>query len=101
MVHPYLRRRRGIEDEHYEREDLKAILKKHARRAAFQEQCMRLSIIAAGFPLARADELRLATCTYITRRVKSVDKALFSLSICGLTLVHETWTRFASKKNAK
>jgi error-prone DNA polymerase len=64
MVHPYLRRRQGLEEEHYESEDLKAILKKTLGVPLFQEQCMRLSIVAAGFTPARADELRRAMATF-------------------------------------
>ena len=64
MVHPYLRRRQGLEDEHYESDALKAILSKTLGVPLFQEQCMRLSMVAAGFTPERADELRRAMATF-------------------------------------
>jgi error-prone DNA polymerase len=64
MVHPYLRRRQGLEEEYYESEDLRAILKKTLGVPLFQEQCMRLSIVAAGFTPERADQLRRAMATF-------------------------------------
>jgi error-prone DNA polymerase len=64
MVHPYLRRRQKLEEEHYESEALKTILKKTLGVPLFQEQCMRLSMVAAGFTPERADELRRAMATF-------------------------------------
>jgi error-prone DNA polymerase len=64
MVHPYLRRRRGQEEPSYEKPELKAILKKTLGVPLFQEQCMRMAIVAAGFTAERADELRRAMATF-------------------------------------
>ncbi len=64
MVHPYLRRRQGIEKVGYPSEELKEILKKTLGVPLFQEQCMRIAIVAAGFQSARADELRRAMATF-------------------------------------
>jgi error-prone DNA polymerase len=64
MVHPYLRRRQGLEEVTYPSEELKKILKKTLRVPLFQEQCMQIAIVAAGLQPGRADELRRAMATF-------------------------------------
>ncbi len=64
MVHPYLRRRQGLEKVTYPSEELKKILEKTLGVPLFQEQCMRIAIVAAGFQPGRADELRRAMATF-------------------------------------
>ena len=64
MVHPYLRRRQGLEKTSYPSEELKEILEKTLGVPLFQEQCMQIAIVAAGFQPARADELRRAMATF-------------------------------------
>jgi error-prone DNA polymerase len=64
MVHPYLRRRQGLEKIVYPSEELKHILKKTLGVPLFQEQCMKIAIVAAGFKPGRADELRRAMATF-------------------------------------
>jgi error-prone DNA polymerase len=64
MVHPYLRRRQGIEDAAYPSEELRSILEKTLGVPLFQEQCMKIAIVAAGFAPSRADELRRAMATF-------------------------------------
>lgn len=64
MVHPYLRRRDGIEDVEYPSEELKEILHKTLGVPLFQEQAMRIAIVAAGFTPAEADELRRSMATF-------------------------------------
>jgi error-prone DNA polymerase len=64
MVHPYLRRRQGLEKATYPSEELQKILEKTLGVPLFQEQCMRIAIVAAGFQPARADELRRAMATF-------------------------------------
>ena len=64
MVHPYLRRRQGLEEATYPSEELKKILEKTLGVPLFQEQCMRIAIVAAGFQPSRADELRRAMATF-------------------------------------
>ncbi len=64
MVHPYLRRRQGIEKTKYPSAELKGILKKTLGVPLFQEQCMKIAIVAAGFKPSRADELRRAMATF-------------------------------------
>jgi error-prone DNA polymerase len=64
MVHPYLRRRQGLEKVSYPSEELKKILEKTLGVPLFQEQCMQIAIVAAGFQPGRADELRRAMATF-------------------------------------
>jgi error-prone DNA polymerase len=64
MVHPYLRRRQGIEDVSYPSEELKAVLSKTLGVPLFQEQAMKIAIVAAGFTPSEADQLRRAMATF-------------------------------------
>ena len=64
MVHPYLRRRRGIDPVSYPTEALKAVLKRTLGVPLFQEQAMQVAIVAAGFSPAEADGLRRAMGTF-------------------------------------
>ena len=64
MVHPYLRRRQGIEPIDYPSENLKTVLKKTLGVPLFQEQTMRIAIVAAGFTAVEADKLRRAMATF-------------------------------------
>lgn len=58
MVHPYLRRRQGLEKVTYPHADLKPILEKTHGIPIFQEQVMKIVIAAANFSPGEADELR-------------------------------------------
>lgn len=58
MVHPYLRRRAGLEKVDYFHPDLKAVLGKTMGVPIFQEQVMKIAVVAAGFSPGEADELR-------------------------------------------
>lgn len=60
MVHPYLRRRSGEEPVEYPNEDLREVLHKTLGVPLFQEQAMRLAVVAAGFTPGEADQLRRA-----------------------------------------
>lgn len=60
MVHPYLRRRAGLEAPTYPSEEIKDVLKATLGVPIFQEQVMKLSMVAAGFTGSEADELRRA-----------------------------------------
>lgn len=60
MVHPYLRRRAGLEPEDYPSEAVKDVLQPTLGVPIFQEQVMRLSMVAAGFTGGEADQLRRA-----------------------------------------
>ncbi len=58
MVYPYLRRRDGIEPVRYPSEAVRGILEKTLGVPLFQEQAMRLAMVAAGFSTGEADQLR-------------------------------------------
>jgi len=58
IVHPYLRRRRGDEQVTYLHPTLEPILKRTLGVPLFQEQGMKLAVVAAGFTPAQADHLR-------------------------------------------
>ncbi len=64
MVHPYLRRRKGLEKWDFPSEALKPILEKTLGVPLFQEQCMKIAITGAGFTPDRADQLRRAMATF-------------------------------------
>ncbi len=64
MVHPYLRRRQGIEKVDYVRPELKAVLEKTLGVPLFQEQAMKIAIVAGGFTPGEADKLRRAMATF-------------------------------------
>ncbi len=64
MVHPYLRRRLGQEPETYPKEELRAVLHKTFGVPLFQEQAMRIAIVAAGFTPSESDQLRRAMATF-------------------------------------
>jgi error-prone DNA polymerase len=60
MVHPYLRRRNGEEAPVYPNEAIREVLHKTLGVPLFQEQAMRLAVVAAGFTPGEADQLRRA-----------------------------------------
>ncbi|HEX9645961.1 MAG TPA: error-prone DNA polymerase, partial [Alphaproteobacteria bacterium] len=64
MVHPYLRRRNGEERVDYPSEELERVLGKTLGVPLFQEQAMRIAVVAAGFTPAEADQLRRAMATF-------------------------------------
>ncbi len=70
MVHPYLRRRQKKEEVTYPKEELKAVLDRTLGVPLFQEQAMKIAIVAAGFSAAEADKLRRAMATF--RRVGTI-----------------------------
>jgi error-prone DNA polymerase len=72
MVHPYLRRREGIDPVTYPSEILEKILSKTMGVPLFQEQAMRIAIDGAGFKPGKADELRRAMATF--KRVGTIGK---------------------------
>ena len=60
MVHPYLRRRNGDEPVTYPNDAVRGVLEKTLGVPLFQEQAMRLAVVAAGFTPGEADQLRHA-----------------------------------------
>jgi error-prone DNA polymerase len=64
MVHPYLRRRNNEEKVEYPSPELEEILKRTLGVPLFQEQAMKIAIVAAGFTPAEADGLRRSMATF-------------------------------------
>jgi error-prone DNA polymerase len=64
MVHPYLRRRAGLEDVTYPSPEVEEVLKRTLGVPIFQEQVMQLAIVAAGFTAGEADQLRRAMAAW-------------------------------------
>jgi error-prone DNA polymerase len=74
MVHPYLRRRDGIEKEEYPKEELREILGRTKGVPLFQEQAMEIAIVAGGFTPAEADQLRRSMATFKAKGLVSQHK---------------------------
>ncbi|NJM26742.1 MAG: error-prone DNA polymerase, partial [Bacteroidia bacterium] len=64
MVHPYLRRRNGEEPVVFPSKELEEILGRTLGVPLFQEQAMKIAIVAAGFTPAEADLLRRSMATF-------------------------------------
>jgi len=60
MVHPYLRRKQGLEAITYPSEEIRSVLERTLGVPIFQEQVIRLAMVAAGFSGGEADQLRRA-----------------------------------------
>jgi error-prone DNA polymerase len=91
MVHPYLRRRQGLEDEAYPSERVRKVLQRTMGVPIFQEQVMQIAMVAAGFTGGEADELRRAMAAW--RRKGGVDK--FRIKLIGGLLAHGYSNDFA------
>ncbi len=64
MVHPYLRRRDGLEKAVYPTPELEDVLKKTLGVPLFQEQAMQVAMVCAGFTATEADALRRSMATF-------------------------------------
>jgi DNA polymerase III alpha subunit/intein/homing endonuclease len=67
MVHPYLRRREGIEKVDYPSPEVQSVLERTLGVPIFQEQVMQLAVVAAGFTPGEADQLRRAMAAWKRR----------------------------------
>ena len=67
MVHPYLRRRQGLEPVSYPSDAVKGVLSRTLGVPIFQEQVMQLAIVAAGFTPGEADQLRRSMAAWKRR----------------------------------
>ena len=64
MVHPYLRRRGGLEPVSYPSPEVEGVLQRTLGVPIFQEQVMQLAIVAAGFTPGESDQLRRAMAAW-------------------------------------
>ncbi|GAB4348593.1 MAG: error-prone DNA polymerase [Gammaproteobacteria bacterium] len=67
MVHPYLRRRQGLEPVTYPSEAVRGVLERTLGVPIFQEQVIKLAMVAAGFSAGEADALRRAMAAWRRR----------------------------------
>jgi error-prone DNA polymerase len=67
MVHPYLRRRHGLEPVSYPSDEVRQTLERTLGVPIFQEQVMQLAVVAAGFTPGEADQLRRAMAVWRKR----------------------------------
>ncbi len=72
MVHPYLRRRKGLEPVEYPHECLRPVLEKTKGVPLFQEQVMKLAMVAADYTPGEADQLRRDMAAW--RRTGRIEK---------------------------
>lgn len=64
MVHPYLRRRQGLEAVDYPSPEVEKVLKRTLGVPIFQEQVMELAVVAGGFTPGEADQLRRSMASW-------------------------------------
>jgi len=64
MVHPYLKRRNGEEKVTYANDAVKSVLERTLGIPIFQEQVIKLAVVAAGFTPGEADQLRRAMAAW-------------------------------------
>lgn len=67
MVHPYLRRRQGLEPVTYPSPAVRQVLERTLGVPIFQEQVIELAMVAAGFTAGEADQLRRAMAAWRRR----------------------------------
>ncbi|MCA9515749.1 MAG: error-prone DNA polymerase, partial [Myxococcales bacterium] len=72
MVHPYLRRRNGEEPIEYPHPSLEPVLRKTLGVPLFQEQVMKLAVVAADYTPGEADQLRRDMAAW--RRSGAIEK---------------------------
>ena len=79
MVHPYLRRRDGLEKAVYPKPELRGVLDKTLGVPLFQEQAMQVAMVCANFTATEADALRRSMATFkMTGGVKHFKEKLIS-----------------------
>ncbi len=64
MVHPYLLRRQGLEAVSYPNDAVREVLERTLGVPIFQEQVIKLAMVAAGFTAGEADQLRRAMASW-------------------------------------
>jgi error-prone DNA polymerase len=67
MVHPYLRRRQGLEPVSYPSDAVRDVLERTLGVPIFQEQVIKLAMVAAGFSPGEADQLRRSMAAWKRR----------------------------------
>jgi error-prone DNA polymerase len=79
MVHPYIRRREGLEKVEFPTPALEKVLGKTLGVPLFQEQAMQVAMVAAGFSATEADQLRRSMATFkFTGGIHKFQEKLFT-----------------------
>lgn len=81
MVHPYLKRRQGLETANYPSPAIKTVLERTLGIPVFQEQVIRLAMVAAGFSGGEADQLRRAMASWSNKGGGSNQLAKFEYKL--------------------
>ncbi len=87
MVHPYLRRRNGEEEITYPHPSLEPVLKRTLGIPLFQEQVMKLAVVAADYTPGEADQLRrdMAAWRRTGRLERHRDRLISRMKSKGIT----------------
>ncbi|HSP17920.1 MAG TPA: OB-fold nucleic acid binding domain-containing protein [Myxococcaceae bacterium] len=93
-VHPYLRRKQGLEPVTYLHPSMEPILHDTLGVILYQEQVMRIAIDVAGFTPAGSDAFRRAMGTY--RSAREMDK-LHEEFVTGCVLKHDMPAEYAEE----
>lgn len=64
MIHPFLRRRQGLDPVSYPSAEIESVLQRTLGIPIFQEQVMQIAMVAAGFSAGEADQLRRAMAAW-------------------------------------
>ncbi|MCW8334706.1 error-prone DNA polymerase [Vibrio paucivorans] len=93
MVHPFLKRRNGTEPVEYPSEDVREVLSRTMGVPIFQEQVIKIAMVAAGFSGGEADQLRRAMAAW----KKSGDLAKFKTKLIDGMLSRGYELEFANR----
>ena len=93
MVHPYLKRRNGEDKVTYANDDIRGVLERTLGVPIFQEQVIKLAVVAAGFTPGEADQLRRAMAAW--KRKGGLDK--FQLKLINGMLARGHDREFAER----
>ncbi len=97
MVHPYLRRRQGLEPVSYPSAAIKQVLERTLGVPIFQEQVMQIAIVAAGFTPGQADELRRAMAAWQRKGTLENYQAMLSAGMRKNRYAEEFITRICKQ----
>ena len=99
MVHPYLRRRQGLEPIHYPHPSLEPVLAETLGVIVFQEQVLRVAMVVGGFSPAEADRLRRAMSRSRSERAMAAlhERFLAGAQANGVdgAMAEEVWRQLA------
>jgi len=98
MMHPFLRRRQGLEPVTFPSEGIEKALKRTLGVLIFRERVMQVAMLAAGFSAGEADQLRRTMAAWERRSPLSLHRHLQrtrqiqAISAARLTKTYEAWS---------